>query len=295
MISLRAFVVALLLFMVTGPGFTQAADPADVYYQAQDWPKAAKAYGKVTKEQPTNGRAWYRLAVAQRSLGLLDDALESLLKAQENGVPGSLTGYERALVFAGSGKSDQAIMELENAAKAGFSNASGLEVEGLTSIRDTEEFEKISKVIHRNSAPCTVDEHHGDFDFWLGDWEVTDVNGNIQGSNSISKTENGCLMLEKWISVTGNTGQSMNYYDPHRNKWIQRWVSPSALINLEGNYFDGAMRLVGDIYYYGNKNYSKFRGTWTLLEDGRVQQYFEQSPDDGESWQPWFDGYYKRK
>ena len=35
------------------------------------------------------------------------------------------------------------------------------------------------------------------------------------------------------------------------------------------------------------------RGTWTLLEDGRVRQFFETS-EDQETWTPWFEGFYSR-
>ena len=45
----------------------------------------------------------------------------------------------------------------------------------------------------------------------------------------------------------------------------------------------------------GSTTVLDFRGTWTLLEDGRVRQFFEQSADQGKSWQAWFEGFYKRK
>jgi hypothetical protein len=38
-----------------------------------------------------------------------------------------------------------------------------------------------------------------------------------------------------------------------------------------------------------------FRGLWTPLPDGRVRQFFEQSNDGGETWVPWFEGFYTRK
>jgi hypothetical protein len=31
------------------------------------------------------------------------------------------------------------------------------------------------------------------------------------------------------------------------------------------------------------------------MPDGRVRQYFEQSNDDGATWEPWFEGFYTRK
>ncbi|MEM7284190.1 MAG: tetratricopeptide repeat protein [Pseudomonadota bacterium] len=271
-----------------------AQTTADEYYQAEDWPNVEKAYSEVLDNNPTDGRAWYRLAVAQRYLKKYDAALASLEKASEVGVPASFTGYEKAKTLASSGEKDDAVSALKVAADAGLNSVSLLDAEALDGIRNEAEFANIIKTVERNAAPCTMDDHHDEFDFWLGEWEVVDANGNPQGKNVITKAENGCLMHESWTSASGNTGQSMNYYDPHSDKWYQRWVSSGALINLAGGFSDGAMRLEGDIYYYGNRNYAKFRGTWTPLSDGRVRQFFEQSTDDGESWQPWFEGYYKK-
>ncbi|MEO1575801.1 MAG: hypothetical protein AAFU65_12685, partial [Pseudomonadota bacterium] len=113
-------------------------------------------------------------------------------------------------------------------------------------------------------------------------------------TNVISKAQKNCLMLENWTSAAGNTGQSMNYYDPQTGRWHQHWVSSGAIIKLAGGLADGAMTLTGTMYYHGNGAYSLLRGTWTPLDDGRVRQFFEQSTDDGKTWQPWFDGYYSK-
>jgi len=36
------------------------------------------------------------------------------------------------------------------------------------------------------------------------------------------------------------------------------------------------------------------RGLWTLLEDGRVRQFFELSGDGGKTWTTAFEGFYTR-
>ena len=41
--------------------------------------------------------------------------------------------------------------------------------------------------------------------------------------------------------------------------------------------------------------YEPCRASWTLLDDGRVRQFWEQSKDEGETWYIWFDGYYTRR
>lgn len=142
---------------------------------------------------------------------------------------------------------------------------------------------------------CESTQEHRQFDFWLGNWEVTDQPGEkFYGRNTISKRENGCLLLEEYSTDKGFSGSSMNYYNPVTGRWYQHWVdNGTSVIQTEGGLVDGAMVMKGKIYYLGPGRTAAFRGTWTPLEDGRVRQFFEQQDDAGK-WQTWFDGYYRR-
>ncbi len=144
--------------------------------------------------------------------------------------------------------------------------------------------------------PCRSDAGFNDFDFWLGSWSVTDSNTNkLAGTNKITKVENGCLILEHWTSATGGTGQSINYYNPLTKRWRQVWVASAGYsIDFSGSIKDGSMIMEGNIFYYNNSRTYPFRGTWTPIEGGYVRQSFEQFDPSSNSWQPWFDGLYKK-
>jgi hypothetical protein len=144
------------------------------------------------------------------------------------------------------------------------------------------------------TPPCD-DATHRQFDFWAGEWAVSDASGKSAGVNSIAKEENGCVLVERWRSAAGGHGQSYNYYDPAAKKWKQVWVGLGLLLHMEGEYRDGSMRLEGPLQYLTQGRTTILRGTWTLLPDGRVRQLFEESEDDGKSWATWFDGYYVRR
>lgn len=132
------------------------------------------------------------------------------------------------------------------------------------------------------------------FDFWLGEWAVTDVAGTDQGSNVITAEENGCLLVERWTSVTGSTGQSYNYYDPAREIWRQVWVSAGGVIDYEGGLTEtGSMKLIGEIVNR-NGTSAPFTGEWTPNEDGTVTQHFEQQDRETGEWSDWFTGIYTR-
>ncbi len=144
-------------------------------------------------------------------------------------------------------------------------------------------------------TPCEEDARFSEFDFWIGDWDVHTTDGTYAGSNKISKTERGCVLLERWTGKSGGTGMSINYLDGASGQWVQNWrAAGGSQIDIRGGMTDDGMLLLGKIHYLTNSTTQDFRGLWTLLPDGRVRQFFEQSNDGGETWAPWFEGFYTR-
>lgn len=153
-----------------------------------------------------------------------------------------------------------------------------------------------SGVGHAQQTGCESGEGFGSFDFWLGEWDVTDsTTGSRAGSNSIQELEAGCMLLESWTSAGGGSGTSINYYNPVNDEWRQLWVSAGGYsIDIVGGMEGGSMKLSGNIYYFTG-SVARFRGTWTPNSDESVRQFFEQYNDETNSWDVWFDGHYVRK
>jgi hypothetical protein len=145
-------------------------------------------------------------------------------------------------------------------------------------------------------SPCELDEQFSAFDFWVGEWDVHVASGQFAGTNVITSTQRGCVLLENWTSATGGTGMSINYLDRATDEWVQVWNDGNgSQINIRGGMTDDGMRLVGTIHYISQGVTAQFRGLWTLLDDGRVRQFFEQYDEESASWKPWFEGFYTRK
>jgi len=143
----------------------------------------------------------------------------------------------------------------------------------------------------QNSA-CTDNPHFAAFDFWLGDWDVYAA-GNLVGSNSIVKLEQGCALLENWSGAAGSTGVSLNYFNPVTEQWRQLWVSAGEYaIDISGGMVNDSMVMIGELYNYGSDETFMFRGTWTPNSDSSVRQFFEQVNPQSNTWEPWFDGRY---
>ena len=157
-------------------------------------------------------------------------------------------------------------------------------------------FIHITMPISANQTPCQLDENYQAFDFWLGHWQVADAQGVVQGTNQITKSEDGCLIHEHWTSAQGNKGYSLNYYNPITRLWAQRWVSAGSVIEYTGTSKQpGMMTLQGTIYYQKNNLSAAFKGTWTLLEDGRVRQLFQQYDKKTKQWNVRFEGFYSKQ
>ena len=146
----------------------------------------------------------------------------------------------------------------------------------------------------RNALPVTP-KFIAHFDFWIGNWDVYTLDEQKAGVNSISREENSCLLIERWTSVQGGTGQSYNFYDPGLKKWRQLWVSRGAVIDYSGGVnAQVEMVLEGTIAPRLGEQ-SPFRGVWTPLADGSVRQYFQQYNRETKEWDDWFTGIYRRQ
>jgi len=166
----------------------------------------------------------------------------------------------------------------------------------LTGVLACGTFQGAQSAENDSSGPCPSDTEFGEFDFWIGSWEVSVASGEVAGRSRITKEQNGCVLVERWAGSKGSTGVSLNYYDPGRGQWVQNWIgSGGSLIDIRGGLVDGSIELVGKIQHLGEGRSNSFRGTWTLLADGRVRQFFEESPDGGQTWTPWFEGFYARR
>lgn len=141
-------------------------------------------------------------------------------------------------------------------------------------------------------VPCAAPEHR-QFDFWLGEWEVT-ANGKLAGTNRITRLYGDCGLREEYTTPGGYEGTSFNVFDTQRRVWHQTWVdNQGGALLLDGGLRDGRMVLEAERPPVDGKT-TRERITWTPNADGTVRQHWEQSTDGGKSWTTAFDGLYRR-
>lgn len=143
--------------------------------------------------------------------------------------------------------------------------------------------------------PCAADERYHAFDFWIGEWNVTQ-NGHFAGTNSIQPVLGHCTIFEQWQSASGTLGKSFNYYDPANDHWRQIWIDDSgSVIEFTGEARDGGMFFTAETTAPADGSVTLHKFEFTQLDDGIVRQYWETSSDDGETWTSIWDGRYERR
>ncbi|MBC8008432.1 MAG: DUF1579 family protein [Prolixibacteraceae bacterium] len=138
------------------------------------------------------------------------------------------------------------------------------------------------------AKPCATPQHR-QFDFWIGEWDVTQ-NGKSAGRNSIRPILNGCALSEQWSGTGGFTGSSLNFYDEETKRWHQTWIdSQGQSLMLEGSFSGGAMVLQT---IDRTPDGPQHRITWTLLDGRSVRQLWQTQEKGGAEWKTAFDGKY---
>jgi hypothetical protein len=147
----------------------------------------------------------------------------------------------------------------------------------------------------KEPEPCAAPEY-SQFDFWVGEWRVTDSEGRVVGHNTIDKILDGCVLRESWTGASGMRGTSLNIYSQARGAWHQTWVdSNGLLLELDGGLVGDHMVLKGENPARDGAGTLLHEISWQPLDDGRVRQTWKVSKDGGASWQEVFDGFYAKK
>ncbi len=142
-------------------------------------------------------------------------------------------------------------------------------------------------------AKCDAPQHR-QFDFWVGEWQVSNKQNSNVSQSSISLINDGCGILEEYTTAAGYQGKSLNIYDATTEQWHQTWIdNGGTLLQLDGKFEQGKMTLSGVTY---NKDGKKVlnRIIWTPNADGTVRQQWLVSNNKGKKWQSIFDGLYKK-
>jgi tetratricopeptide (TPR) repeat protein len=297
--------LAVLLIAVLAAGSLPAAaqdnvSRADAAYQGKNWSEAARLYDELTKANPQNGRYWYRLGVAEQAQQQHERALAAFTQAKSHGAPLAMVAYNLACVYATMDRRDEAFAGLKEALQAGFAQPEQMNSDAdLATVRSDERFPSLLEQAKHNQQPCEYNSENRQFDFWIGDWDVSPSNnaGTVVGASHIEKTIGGCVIWENWTSLgNGYFGKSYNIYNASLARWEQFWVdNQGGMMHFYGGLKDGVMDFYTDDMPQPDGKKLRRHLQFFNLGGDKVRQFSQGSTDGGKTWTVEYDFTYVRK
>jgi tetratricopeptide (TPR) repeat protein len=288
----------ILTFIVGSVGGTVAQSPngtADQLFHEQKWAEAATAYEAAVKDNPKDAAAWYQLGMSRLALRQFEPAIEALLKnVSLKNNPNAM--YNVACAYARLGQREKAWEWLSKADAnrlPPFVNIA--DDEDLASLRDDARFKELAGAREKKRRPCLYSAAARQFDFWVGEWDVFNTQGQKAGTSVIQQVAEGCGILENWTDRFGATGKSLNFYDATSQKWNQYWIGAmGGATRYAGRYSDGAMHFEAEPTISNGVTMLQ-RLTFFNVDTNTVRQFAEQSTDNGKTWIVSYDFKYVRR
>ena len=130
------------------------------------------------------------------------------------------------------------------------------------------------------------------FDFWLGNWDVT-WGEDDKGTNRIEKILDGKIIQENF-TAPDLIGMSVSAYDAEHGLWRQTWVDNSGgYLDFTGKFEDGKMILSREAVIKGQA--CKQRMVWFDIQEFKFEWNWERSDDGGNTWHVAWNIHYTRK
>lgn len=306
--AVAALVVAAVLDLeelVIPPVLAQTVSPpaaaattdsaaAEALYLARRWQPAAEAFAALTRGAPRNAQYWLRYGQALDNAGRRADALPALQRALALGASPPAVRYRLAKAYAARGDTASALRYLGEAADSGFAQWEVAHADSdLAKLAGHPRYAAALRRVEANRFPCRADPAVRQFDFWLGDWSVR-IGGTEVGTNRVHAIVDRCALLENWESP-GQTGKSINYYEPHTRRWRQIFIFDSGQVHDYTGEWDGqVMRFTARVPRPGG-TLADQRMTFFPAARDSVRQLIEQSVDGGRTYQATFDAMYVRR
>jgi hypothetical protein len=143
---------------------------------------------------------------------------------------------------------------------------------------------------------CAEEAAYRKLDFWIGRWEVFNLDGTKAGRDVVEKVMNGCAIVENWSDIGGSQGMSLFYYQPVKREWKQVWVTDMGPMKekiLVADFSGSGIRFQGTIPHSDGTT-TLDRTTLTPVSINEVRQLIEVSYDKGTTWRTTFDAIYRR-
>lgn len=147
----------------------------------------------------------------------------------------------------------------------------------------------------QDSSSCSSNAASRQFDFWLGEWNVTYPGAPSASSSTVSLELGKCLVMENWSGGKGHEGMNVFAHGADDKHWHGLFADNEGRVRVfEEKVADGSAEFLGPSRdAEGKTELNRIRVK--RLSANRVEQIWEKSADTGASCKIVFRGEYSRK
>lgn len=136
------------------------------------------------------------------------------------------------------------------------------------------------------------------FDFWLGEWDLTwsEADNIGRGTNVVTSELRECMIFESFAGQGGDPfiGRSISVFHASSGRWKQTWIdNRGGYLDFVGGWEDDRMILRRDVSN-DSLQFSQ-RMVWFDITKNSLEWKWERSDDNGETWQTLWNIHYVRK
>ena len=292
-----AYLLVLALFFQAPSITPEQRKDAGAAFQKGEWAKAGAIYAKIADTEPSNAAAWHRLGYCRYQEKAYEPALDAFAHASDVGKRAD-SMYSAGCMCALLARPDRAFEWIDKAIAAGFGDeATFVSDEDLASVRSDPRYAAAKIKVQANARPCSVDPKARQFDFWIGEWDVSDTASKTPaGKSSIQLILGDCVIFENWSGLKGGNGKSFNVYNKDKGCWQQTWIDDKGGVVefVDGVFKDGALQFVTRPEKVAEGQRMR-RLTFYDQGPSQVRQFSEISMDAGKAWTPEYDLTYVRR
>jgi hypothetical protein len=145
------------------------------------------------------------------------------------------------------------------------------------------------------AKPCSANGVVRELDYWLGSWTVTNSGSGQTGTSKVELSLDRCLFVERWDNGNGHIGEDLLAYSPDDKSWHGMFADNEGRVHLftSGKVEAGSGQFEGPSH--GPKGEAVLnRVKLTRLSPDKLEQTWEKSTDNGNSWNTVYRGQYAR-
>jgi len=158
-------------------------------------------------------------------------------------------------------------------------------------VRASRPYLRYGGVVAANRPAGCLEAQSRQFDFWVGEWEVSPTGASmILAESSITLVDQGCVVMEEWRPFAGSSAHSISAYDAASGRWRQAYAGTGGGWTLYAGNLDGEV-----LRFANESSPGTQRMNYQRLDADTVRQWGESYNETSDVWTVTWDFTYRRR